>query len=200
MLTQCVTETGSKSALSRLDSLHKQTSCDYNNFIFTVKTSGIPREMEHLPVCYAVSHWCWSWEPTAHLPIQSRLLQTVKPQGVQTKRQCTAKQSSFWESAALPVQLPAPSARVGRAPSGNAHQTTHPCTQRGQCAYGGVGSQGSPGNCRPHKAHTSSCKVMAVSAPSWHIPPHPAHRTHTSTESFGLVGLLCSVLGLYKKS
>lgn len=71
VLTQCVTEAGSKSALGRLDSLHKQTSCNYNNFIFTVKTSGIPREMEHLPVCYAVSHWCWSWSPTAHLPIQS---------------------------------------------------------------------------------------------------------------------------------
>lgn len=56
MLTQCVTEAGSKLALGRLDSLHRQTSCNYNNFIFTVKTSGIPREMEHLPVCYAVSH------------------------------------------------------------------------------------------------------------------------------------------------
>nr|KAF6353506.1 hypothetical protein mPipKuh1_010467 [Pipistrellus kuhlii] len=121
VLTQCVTEAGSKSALGRLNSLHRQTSCNYNNFIFTVKTSGIPREMEHLPVCYAVSHWCWSWSPTAHLPIQNGLLRTVKPQGKTGSpgKKAVHSHGELLGGAALPVQPRAPSAPEsgGRLPA-----------------------------------------------------------------------------------
>lgn len=62
------------------------------------------------------------------------------------------------------------------------------------------GSQGCLRHGRPRQAHSSSCTVVAVSAPRWHVPWHPAHRTHTTTESLGLlVGLPCSVPGSVQK-
>lgn len=98
-----------KSALTGLDSLHIHTdprsSCYYDNFIFTVKTSGIPRETDH-----QLSHV--SCGPvtvmTTHVLTKSHLLQKVKPSqrelGVQTKKavHSEAETSSSRESPPIP--------------------------------------------------------------------------------------------------
>lgn len=61
-----------RSPLSRLDPL---SSCYYNNFIFTVKMSGIPEKWSHQPARHAGSYWCWlSYRRQS--PIQS-----VHPEG-----------------------------------------------------------------------------------------------------------------------
>lgn len=106
--------TGLKSALTGLDSLHIHTdprsSCYYNNFIFTVKTSGIPRETEH-----QLSVSCgWVTVTTTRVLTKSRLLQKVKPSrrelGVQTKKavHSEAETSPSRESPPFPGRPRAP--------------------------------------------------------------------------------------------
>ncbi|KAK2108041.1 hypothetical protein P7K49_013206 [Saguinus oedipus] len=112
------------SAPGRRDSIHRHTdprsSCYYDNFIFTVKTSRIPRETERQPSCCAVSCGCWSQNPPLIQANDEPFTPEVNPRGrteVQAKKAEHSEAeatSSGEEPPALPGLSVVPQMGAGR--------------------------------------------------------------------------------------